>query len=491
MSPRPDVDIPLCVDLDGTLVRTDTLIESVLAAVRHRLWHLFLIPVWLSRGLPYAKRRLHSLQPVNVELLPYNQDVLEVVTREHSRGRRTVLVTASTQELADTVAAHLECFDEAHGTTAASNLKGKVKAEFLSRRFGHGGFDYIGDSLADIPVWRHARTAITVNAPAARATGRPIELLPETHLQSNSVAVYAKTVRVHQWVKNLLVLVPLLTSHSLLNSSSLAKSLVALFALCCLASSSYIVNDLLDIDSDRRHLTKRSRPIPSGQISLRTALALGSFLFIAGVAAAWNDSPATLALCLLYFFCSVSYSLFFKRRLLVDTIMLAGLYTIRVLIGGVAAGIPVSFWLLAFSIFVFFSLALVKRVAELVASSAGPLLPGRGYQRGDIQVLTDLGVSSAFVATAVFALYLNSREVQLLYADPKALWVICPVFLYWFSRIWVLTLRGKMHDDPIIFVFKDRICYLLAAIALTSIVVAKFGNLTRLVGESLAKYITF
>ncbi len=491
MLPRPDIDIPLCVDLDGTLVRTDTLIESVLAAVRHRVWRLFMIPVWLSRGLPYAKHRLHSLQPVNVELLPYNPDVLEVVMREHARGRRTVLVTASTQGLADTVAAHLACFDEAHGTTITSNLKGKAKADFLSGRFGHVGYDYIGDSLAYIPVWRHARSAITVRAPVARIAGRAIEILPGTRLPKNSLAVYARTMRVHQWVKNLLVFAPLLTSHSLFDLSSFMKCLVAMFALCCLASSAYIVNDLLDIDSDRKHLTKRSRPIPSGHISLIKAILLSSVLFVLGAAAALRDSPETLALCLLYVLFSLSYSLFLKQRLLVDTITLAGLYTIRVLIGGAATGIPSSFWLLAFSIFVFFSLALVKRVAELIPSSPGPALPGRGYQKSDVSVLTDLGVSSAFVATAVFAFYINSREVQLLYADPKALWLFCPLLLYWFSRFWVLTLRGKVHDDPIIFVFKDRKSYLLAAIAMASLLLAKFGNATRLIEKHLGKYITF
>jgi 4-hydroxybenzoate polyprenyltransferase len=485
--PQPEVDIPLCVDLDGTLVRTDTLIESLFAISRHHPWHLFVILFWLLRGLPYAKQKIQSLHQINVALLPYHQAVLEVIKREKSRGRRTVLVTASNQQLADKIAAYLELFDEAHGTKIDLNLKGKAKADFLTERFGYQGYDYIGDSRADDPVWQNARTAITVNAATARTTGRKIELLSDTSLRESRVAVCAKTMRVHQWVKNILVFVPLLTSQGILNLHLLLRCLAATFALCCLASSTYIFNDLLDIESDREHRSKRSRPIPSGQLSPMNALALSLSLATLGIIIAARVSRGTAALLLLYAICTLSYSMVLKRKLLVDTLMLAGLYTLRVLIGGAATGIPISFWLLTFSIFVFFSLAVIKRVAELSITSTGSMVSGRGYRTDDIYVLTDLGISSAFVATAVFALYINSREVQLLYANPKVLWALCPLILYWFSRVWVLTLRGQMHDDPIIFVFKDRISYLLAIIVLASLVIAKFGRLPQI----LAKYITF
>ncbi len=475
--PRSEVDIPLCVDLDGTLVRTDTFIESLLAILRYHVWHLFVIPVWLFRGLPYAKRKIHSLHQINVALFPYRQDVLEIIKRERSKGRRTVLVTASNQELADKVAGHLELFDEVYGTNFDLNLKGKAKADFLTERFGPEGYDYIGDSRADTPVWRNARTAISVNASAARTTSRKIELLPRTGDRKRTVVVCAKTMRVHQWVKNILVLVPLLTSQKIVDPHLLLRCLAATFALCCLASSTYIFNDLLDLESDRVHRTKRFRPIPSGQISFLNALALSFFLAALGIVISARISKVTVTLCLLYVFCTFTYSLVLKRKLLVDTLMLAGLYTLRVLIGGAATGIPISFWLLTFSIFVFFSLAVIKRVVELSNASSGSVVSGRGYRSGDTYVLTDLGISSAFVATAVFALYINSKEVQLLYVNPKVLWALCPLILYWFSRVWVLALRGDIHDDPIIFVFRDRMSYLLATIALASLVMAKFGHL--------------
>jgi 4-hydroxybenzoate polyprenyltransferase/phosphoserine phosphatase len=474
------------VDLDGTLVRTDTLIESLLAILRYHPGHLFVIPTWLFRGLPYTKHRIQALHQITVELLPYNQDVLDVIRRERSAGRQTILVTAANQELADKIAGYLGLFDEAHGTQGRLNLKGKVKADFLTERFGQGGYDYIGDSRADVPVWQNARTAITVNASAARTIGRKIELLPDSVLQKSPVVRCAQTMRVHQWIKNVLVFVPLLTSQRILDTRLLLRCFAAAVALCCLASATYIFNDFLDIESDREHHTKRSRSIASGKLSFLDALILAFSLAALGIVIAAQVSKGTVSLCLLYVICTLSYSLVLKRKLLVDTLMLAGLYTLRVLIGGVATGIAISFWLLTFSIFVFFSLAVVKRVAEISVTPSGSMVSGRGYQKGDSYVLTDLGTSSAFVATAVFALYINSKEVQLVYANPKVLWILCPLILYWFGRVWILTTRGKMHDDPIIFVFKDRISYLLAIIGLASLVIAKFGRFPQIIERYIA-----
>lgn len=486
-TPCPDADVPLCVDLDGTLVRTNTLIESLFGILRDHPWQALKVPVWLMRGLPYAKQQIQSLHRINVERLPYNQDVLDFIHREKSKGRRIILVTASTENVAARVAEHLRCFDEAHGTRANLNLKGQAKARLLTERFGSRGFDYLGDSHADIPVWEQARTPISVNSASFKVNGREIEHISDSSHPMRTPVLYAKTMRVHQWVKNVLVAVPLLASHKIFDPRLLMHCIGAMLALSCLASSTYILNDLFDLESDRKHRTKASRPIPSGNVPLSNAIFLALILGILGVLIASRISAGTLALCLLYVVCTISYSMWLKRKLLVDTLMLAALYTLRVLIGGAATEIPISFWLLAFSVFVFFSLAVVKRVIEISAAPAGSITSGRGYFSGDMYVLTDLGITSAFVATAVFALYINSNEVQLLYANPKVLWTLCPVILYWFSRIWILAHRGRIHDDPIIFLFKDRISYLLAAIAVVSLVIAKFGQLP----SAIKKYITF
>jgi 4-hydroxybenzoate polyprenyltransferase/phosphoserine phosphatase len=484
---RLDVDVPLCVDLDGTLVRTDTLVESLFAVLREFPLQAAKLPFWLIRGLPYAKQRIQSIYRINVEQLPYNQDVLEFLNREKSKGRRIILITASTEDLAARIADHLQCFDEAHGTHGAINLKGSEKARYLIERFGAQGFDYLGDSRADIPVWEQARTPISVHPEPLKVGGRKIEHVPDSRRAKNPAVLYAKTMRLHQWVKNVLIAVPLLASHRIFDAPLLLKCIGAMFALGCLASSTYILNDLFDLPADRKHRTKSQRPIPSGRVPLRNAIVLGLCLFVMGFFAAAIVSFGTLALSLLYVVCTVSYSMWLKRKLLVDTLMLAGLYTLRVLIGGAATQIPISFWLLAFSVFVFFSLAVVKRVIEISATPAGSRPAGRGYFTEDMYVLTDLGITSAFVATAVFALYINSSEVAVLYVHPKALWAICPVILYWFSRVWILAHRGDIHDDPIIFLFKDRISYLLAAISVVTLLIAKFGNLP----EAMKKYITF
>ena len=487
MLARSDVEIPLCVDLDGTLVRTDTLLESLLGLVRFYPWYLLAIPLWSLKGLAHVKQKIRSLHQVDVELLPYNADVLNLVKRERATGRRTVLVTASNQDLADEIAGHLQCFDEVYGTSFDVNLRSEAKARFLTERFGRGQYDYIGDSRSDIPVWRNARTAISVNAFTPKIEDPQVVGLPNTGKPPvGPVAVYAKTLRLHQWVKNVLVLVPLLTSHKIFVPQLLFKSLAATFAFCLLASATYIFNDLLDIESDRKHLTKRMRPIPSATISLSSALVTAFFLAGLGIVIARAISVGTLILCMLYVVCTCTYSLAIKRKLLLDTIMLAGLYTLRVLVGGAATRIPISFWLLAFSIFVFFSLAVVKRVAELSVASDSTLF-GRSYQSADTYVLTNLGINSAFAATAIFALYINSSEVQLLYTNPKVLWLLCPVILYWFSRVWALTLRGRMNDDPVIFVLKDRVSYVLAAATVAILVAAKFGRLPHTIGN----YVTF
>ncbi|MFL6307860.1 MAG: UbiA family prenyltransferase [Candidatus Sulfotelmatobacter sp.] len=468
----------LCVDLDGTLVKTDTLLEAALASLHRTPYTLVGACLSLYKGLPIFKTQLQTSGCLNVALLPYNEAVLELVRQVRDQGRRTVLITATHRALAVDIANYLGCFDEVYGTSDVINLKGQQKAEFLVKRFGERGFDYIGNSSNDVPVWNAARRGFTVTncTPTLTNGSAPAPLCECSYWPT--LKLLAKTARVHQWSKNILIAVPLLTSHRFTNLAVILHCAMAVCALSCIASATYIFNDLFDIDADRLHNSKRFRPIPSATISIVQAMALAAGLAVVGAVLASLTSRASFFLLATYVICSLSYTVYFKRKLLVDVLMLAGLYTLRILIGCAATHIAISFWLLAFSVFVFFSLALIKRVTELAKDDMSGMHLSRGYRPLDREALVGIGTSSALAATVILALYLNSREVQTLYARPEVLWLLCPLLLYWFSRNWVLVLRQKINDDPLVFVFRDRVSQVLSVVVLIIVAAATFaGNL--------------
>ena len=454
-------DRTLVVDLDGTLIRSDMLVESFWAACAQRWTAPFLALASLWRGgRPGLKARLGELGPVDPAGLPYNAAVLDYIARWRAAGGRTALVTASAQGLADRVAAHLGMFDEVHGSTATENLKGAAKAAFLTTRFGAAGFDYIGDAEADLPVWAVAHKAIVVGTSAAlldkvRSLGREVETLAAP---PPAPRVYLRALRPHQWLKNLLVFLPVLAAHKL-HAPTLAQALLAFAAFRLIASSVYVINDLMDLASDRAHPRKRLRPFASGAIPLTHGTAMAPALLLAGLALALPLGLRFLGVVLEYYALTTAYSFYFKRRLVVDIVVLAGLYTLRIVAGGAATGIPLSVWLLAFSVFFFFSLAAVKRQAELVdGATAGKVkVAGRGYVPEDLPLVEMMATSSGYVSVLVMALYLNSPEVTRLYHHPTALWGICVVLLYWISRVVMLTHRGQMNDDPVVFATKDQV----------------------------------
>jgi 4-hydroxybenzoate polyprenyltransferase len=457
----------LVVDLDGTLLRSDLLYETFWSAVGRDWRQVVASGGALLRGRAALKRHLAEASRIDVERLPYDPEVLARVEAWRARGGRTALVTASDQALAEGVAAHLGLFDEVHGSDGRSNLKGPAKAEFLNARYAEGGFAYMGDAPSDLAVWRHARKAITVNAPGSlrqRADRLGVEV---EHLvtQSPSGAAYVRAIRPHQWVKNVLVFLPMLAGHQI-GPATLLESLLAFVAFSLTASGVYVLNDLLDLSADRAHPRKRERPIPSGAIPLARASAMAAGLLAAGgavgLAVGW---PFALVL-LVYLIATTAYSLNLKRRVLIDVAVLAGLYTIRILGGAAATGIEPSVWLLAFSIFLFFSLAAVKRQAELVdLARRGEIgTSGRGYRTEDLPIISMMAVAAGYVAVLVLALYVNSPAVTELYSFPPALWGICCVLLYWVSRMALVTHRGRMHDDPIVYAARDRVsqvCFLI------------------------------
>lgn len=468
-SPSPLAGQPgiLAVDLDGTLLRSNILYESFWSAFGRNWISPFRATLALAGGRASLKRHLADAAEIDVANLPYDADVIDYVRNWRAQGGRTALVTASTQPIAEDVAAHLDLFDEVHGSSASRNLKGAVKAAFLTERFGAGGYAYIGDAPADLPVWQQASCAVTVNAGAtlrkqAEAVAPEIEHLT-THKPRGRD--YLRALRPHQWLKNILVFLPMLAAHQL-DAGTIIQSMLAFICFSLIASSVYVVNDLLDLNADRAHPRKRFRPFAAGSIPIEHGSALALGLLLAGGALALPLGPGFLAVVALYYVLTTAYSLHFKRRIVEDICLLAGLYTIRTVAGGAATGIPLSVWLLAFSIFFFFSLAAVKRQAELVDSAKRQKLTaqGRGYHVDDLPIISMIAIASGYVSVLVLALYVNSPAVAGLYASPQGLWGICCVLLYWVTRTVMLAHRGQMQDDPVVYAARDRssqLCFLI------------------------------
>lgn len=466
---------PLVVDLDGTLLRSDLLHEAFWSAFARDLLAPLKAIASLRTGRAALKQRLTDEAPLDLARLPYDPEILAYIRAWRGGGGRVILVTASDRRLAEGVAAHLGLFDEVHGTDGATNLKGEVKAAFLAKRFGAGGFDYIGDAWADLPVWEQAERAITVNAgPALRATvdgrGRPVE-----HLQTveRSWKPYIQALRPHQWLKNLLVFLPMLAAHRF-DAGTLALSLAAFMVFSLIASSAYLLNDLLDLQADREHPRKSRRPVASGRLPIAHAGMMAVAGAGLGMMLALGIGGLFALVMAAYYGLTVAYSLVFKRRLIIDICVLAGLYTLRIIAGAAATGIHLTVWLLAFSLFLFLSLAAVKRQAELVDMSRRGLLTtmGRGYHINDLPIISTIAIAAGFLSVLVLALYINSPGVVELYAQPSLFWGVCCILLYWVSRMVMTAHRGCMHDDPIIFALKDRVsrisillCAVLAAAA--------------------------
>jgi len=446
------------VDLDGTLLRSDILYESLLALLARNPLYLFLIPFWLLGGKAAVKRQLASRVTLPAETLPYDERVLEILRSTTQRPR--VLCTASDQLLVQPIADHLGLFDEVIASDGQTNLSGRNKGDALAQRFGERGFDYMGNGRVDLLVWARAGGAIVVNngAQLARDAGRQTEVLAHLPSQNGGLMTWIKALRVYQWLKNLLVLVPLLTAHRFLDPASLVDAGIAFLAFGLCASGVYLLNDLLDLTPDRMHPRKRKRPFAAGTLPLLHGLLVAPLITLMGFALALLCSVEFTVVLLCYYVMTLSYSLQLKRIVMIDVVLLAALYTVRIIGGTVAIGSELSFWLLAFSMFVFLSLAMLKRYTELASALANgkQLAQGRGYSVADLPLVQSLGAAAGYIGVLVFALYINSPESLELYRHPKVLWLLCPMLLYWISRMWIVAHRGNMHDDPIVFAATDR-----------------------------------
>lgn len=455
----------LCVDLDGTLLNSDLLYESVLALLARNPLFLFVLPFWLLRGKAALKRELAERVVLPAETLPYNPQVLEALRATTLRPR--VLCTASDQLLAAPIAEHLGLFEEVIASDGRRNLSGANKAQALVERFGARGFQYMGNGSVDLAVWEQASAAWVVNSGRRLADKAAQHTTVLAHWPTRSRAKsWLKALRLHQWLKNLLVFVPLLTAHRFFDLTSVIQSIVALLAFGLCASGVYVLNDLLDLTPDRQHPRKRNRPFAAGRLPLLQGLFAAPALTLSGLALSLLCNLQFTLVLLAYYVMTLTYSLRLKRIVMIDVVLLAALYTVRIIGGTVAIQSDLSFWLLAFSMFIFLSLALLKRYTELhsVLASGKSKASGRGYAVEDLPLLQSLGAAAGYIAVMVMALYINSSESVELYRHPKLLWMICPILLYWVSRVWVVAHRGEMHDDPIVFAATDRISQIVVVL---------------------------
>lgn len=458
-STRQDAGIALCVDLDGCLLKSDLLYESVLALLRRNPLFVFLLPVWLLRGKAALKHEIATRVELDIGLLPFDERVLSML--RDARERPRFLCTASNFRLASAVAAHLALFEGVIASDARVNLSGHRKAEALLVRFGSGNFDYIGNGIVDLDVWSRSRHAWVANG--SRAVVRRARLIGnvvgEFPPDAGGARAWLRQVRLHQWLKNLLVFLPLLASHRFLDPAASFAAMQAFLAFGLCASGVYVLNDLLDLPSDRRHPRKRQRPFAAGRLPLLHGLLAAPTLTVTGFVLAWLVAPMFAAVLLAYYVLTLAYSFRLKQVATLDVIVLAALYTVRIVGGAVAIGSALSFWLLAFSMFLFLSLAMLKRYAELLdmAGSGNDAAHGRGYAVTDLPMIQSLGAASGYLAVLVLALYINSQDSLELYRRPQVLWLVCPALLYWISRAWMKAHRGTMQDDPVVFAVTDRV----------------------------------
>jgi 4-hydroxybenzoate polyprenyltransferase len=448
----------LAIDLDGTLLRSDMLHETIWAALSIRSRLFWQSAVALPKGRAALKAALADRVTIDPATLPYDARILECIETWRADGGSVVLVTATDIRLARAVAEHLGVFDAVHGSTAEQNLKGEEKAALLVAEYGQGGFIYAGDSRSDIAVWSRAAGAITVNASgrlrrAVDALGRPAE-----HFAApNQIPALLRALRPHQWLKNLLVFVPIIADPAH-GGWEWAWVLSAFAAMSLVASAGYVINDLLDLADDRSHPRKRHRPFASGELSVSTGTILAPALLLLGLAIAAAVSYRLAGVVAVYFLMTMAYSLRLKRHSIIDICMLAGLYTTRIVAGGVAVGIGLSVWLLAFSMFTFFALAAAKRLGELSdADAAGRTVTRRGYTVEDRRILSQMAISAGYVGVLVLALYIDEPSVQDRFGAHRMFWGVCALLIFWISRLVFVANRGEMDDDPLIWAIKDPI----------------------------------
>ena len=450
-------------DLDYTLLSTDTFVEQLTTSVLRRPWLVLVVGVWLGRGRGYCKDRIAALAATPPESWPVRPEALEQIAADKAEGRTIVLATAAHSRVARPLADHLGCFDTVLASTERQNLKSKRKSAAISRLArdeGWESYSYAGDCPADLPIWQAADEVRVVNPTPCllrhlRALGKPVSVLGS--IETGRAAVL-QACRPHQWAKNLLLFLPMMLAHRVDMPTALA-SVIAFIAFSLCASGVYIINDIGDAAADRQHPHKRYRPFASGRLKITSGIQLAGLVFAAGLGLSCACLPIEfLGLMLLYLIANLAYSSRLKQVPVLDVLMLACMYALRLEAGAMAAGVPLSDWFLTFSLFFFTSLAFAKRYTELqrLEAAGGSAPAGRGYEVGDLRLLEMFGSASGYVSVLVLALYMNSDQMRSIYGESRLLWLVCPLVLYWITRLWLLANRGRLDDDPMVFAFRDR-----------------------------------
>ena len=469
--------LPLCIDLDDSLLLTDTLWESFLRLIAKNFFYIFLLPIWLLSGKAVMKRRISERVTLAYNTLPLNTPLVDYITEQKKSGRKIVLITAADQKIANGVAEHLDLFDTVLASDGEQNLSGKRKAKALNELFGEKGYVYAANAAIDIAVWKHAAAAIVVNASEGLSAKIKSMFSVETDIPTiTKDSLFRRIIRAtrpHQWVKNLLLFVPLILSHQL-SPELIVTNILAFIAFCCTASAIYIVNDLFDLEADRLHDTKKERPFASGSVSIQAGCWLALILLSIALLVALTINLSFIVAIIAYIFLTSLYTLRLKRMVLIDVLTLTSLYTIRIVAGAAAVNVPVSYWLLTYSIFIFLSLGLVKRYTELhkLSIKYSEKRKARGYTVDDLPVILLFGVCSGFISVLVMVLYINDLQASKLYAQPSWLWIVGMAVLYWINRVWLLAHRGELHEDPVLFAIHDRASYVIVLIIILSLFLA-------------------
>ena len=460
----------LYVDLDGSLISTDLLHEALLKLVRVEPFALLNLPAWLMRGKAAFKREVMSRVRIDVATLPYRAEVLQHLRDARAAGQRIVLATASDGAVAQEVADHLGLFDAVLASDGERNLSGAGKLAALQEDAAGRAFCYLGNDPVDLHVWKGSASGVVVSRSGSLARRAAAATQVVAHISPPAVPMrrYLYALRVHQWLKNLLIFLPLLPVLHSLDARTVSMAVLAFFAFGLMASAIYVLNDLLDLESDRRHKRKRLRPFAAGELTAVQGLLMTTLLCLVSLGLSLRFLPrAFVAVLLVYLVLTTSYSFFLKRRAIVDVFALATLYTVRVVAGAVATGLPLSLWILTFSLFIFLSLALAKRYVELNGTPAqvDQMSRDRNYHRGDIPLVLAGGVAAGQTAALILSLYLQDPQILARYSNPLYLWILIPVFLFWIMRIWLKGVRGVLHDDPVVFAARDWVSRLACVIA--------------------------
>lgn len=459
------INTALCLDLDGTLIKSDALFESLFQLIKINPLLLFFVPIWLMKGKPNLKEEIDKRIDFDAANLPYNQELLEYAIQQKELGRKVYLATASHISIAEKVANHLGIFDGVYATKDGYNLKSDKKAIVLNEVFGKGNYVYAGDAKVDFNIWKDSAAAIVVSNSKSfiNSVSSKFAIEKSFYNEVNLPKKIIKQIRVYQWVKNILLFLPIILAHSLGNIKELTDVVIGFFSFSVSASFVYVLNDLLDLDSDRSHPRKKFRPLASGDLPIQIGITLVPILLIIGIGLSFLLSPEFQLILLSYIVLTTAYSFSLKKFPILDIILLATLFTSRIVAGAFAADVELSMWILAFSMFFFMNLAVLKRYTELLVMKKKNEIEakGRGYTIEDMGLLLSIGPAAGFLSVLVFVLYLNSTQATTLYSNPSALWLISPIFLYWISRIWHLSVRGNMTDDPIVFAVKDKVSYII------------------------------